>query len=578
MLLIRPFPNEFEGLPQYLLRVSTANGYQNIMQMLKLLDEQITNGQVPNKRLYYGDLDLEKLANLLNLPIGKLTHIAFQKTSNTRFKFHDQRFQMKTISFNRVKFCPTCYEESGILSLVTAFNYVSWCPIHHRRLIASDIHTNKPLTWATKNLDYKIRCEIDHDYISDSVWTNECAFNKLVYQLWQNTEPYDSPFPNIDLPGLLDMISFFERFDRLIDDTKNQAKLLQYLYSWPENYYELLAYYEQNPMSQKRKTGIRRCYRDLYDEIYNPLNANSTGYKLLKCHFEYYLQHHFTNSVFNSAIQLIPEHIINQSDFVGLQQACEILNCSQLNVERFIHSGLLTPTNLLDNGLSLFKRSDLNSLKEGSADLLSLSDSAKLMGVSDYNMYMLLNNGAISAVFKPSPKHKSWLISSTEVENLITLLQLKADNSLKKPFYGLKHLNLRKMNFPTIIEKMLNGELRFTIHKSATTSLKFDQFKFHLNSESVPKDSLSPKEASIALGVNKNVLYELIKLGFIQATKQKVSRTTRKVLLVTKASVTVFKQKYLLRHQLKNNSNLPIKQVSGPKIDGGLINIYSCKT
>ena len=98
MLLIRPYPQSTDSLPNYLLRLTADNGYKNSMQLLRSANCKLLNNRLPGKKIFFGDFDLERVAMLANINITQVEALKFRQFSNTRCSAFAQDFLVKNLN------------------------------------------------------------------------------------------------------------------------------------------------------------------------------------------------------------------------------------------------------------------------------------------------------------------------------------------------------------------------------------------------------------------------------------------------------------------------------------------------
>ncbi|MFK3978145.1 TniQ family protein [Shewanella vesiculosa] len=582
MLLIRPCPKDKELLPQYLVRLSVANGYHNTHAMMKVIGESLANTRIPGKRLYFGNFDIKRLATAVNLTPERINECKLKRISVTRYLYNGQQFSLKTTSFNYLRVCPLCYAETPELNLLNSINAKTACAKHRCALL--DIHpeTGKKLNWGTQYLGQKIATWADNIPLREP-FQAELVLNECIEALWSSTDclPY-AITDSISLAEFLDLISFFAHFHQRAfgkDVISTQQSYLApahwYLSEWPQPYNELLEYFQNNPMASNRLNGLRKCYRDLYDNLYSPQNACSRGYKLLREQFENYIVKGFSDGPLLSSVKWIQQLKLESFSFLNEIQTCKYLSIPNTKLKILVREGILPPFKQLENGTLLFSRLSLLPFKNKLSSCLSLTHAAKLLEISDYHMRALLKARLIKTLLQPSAKNRDWLIEKAELVLFVSKLKSRSIKGLQTTDHAVKRHTFAGENLVSLLKKMLSDAVKYTYIHQPSSPLSLGQFypEFKTN-EAEHLGLLTPKEVCLVLGINKNVIYDLITKGLIDSTRQSVKRTPRPVLFIPRSSVDTFKSKYLLKHQIENLHLNQLTIISGPKIDGGLINIY----
>jgi len=586
MLLIRPYPKPTDSLPSYLLRLTAANGYKNSMQLLRAAKCKLLNNRLPSKKVFFGEFDLVRVAMLANISITQVEDLKVKRINNTRCLAFGQQHLVKSLNVSHLRVCPYCYEECKEIAFINSLAAKTYCTKHNCLLITVNPVTGRKLTWATHYLWRDIASWGDN-VPSVEVGEAEFKINQQIEYLENNRVTIGRQ--QLNLAEYCDLLEFFAHFHQFAfgSSSNNQAKndiefsrqyystAFWYVSEWPIRFFELLAHFENHPMSDNRLTGIRKCFRDLYDNIYSNENSRSCGYKLLRSGFEDYLRDHFSTGMLMSSLSQVDYEVRDKSIYVSKTQVAELLCCHLSKVEVYVREGLLFYSHKLTNGTNLFLRSDVMKLKSRLTNCCSIDECAELLGISLYLARQLLRAGIVQPLLEPNAENRDWLVEKSQIEELIGQLKSSADLSIKKSNTAQKRFTFIKVDFGRLIKSMLEGDVRYGYIPNKKKALSLQQFSPCFDDNDEPFDnSLSPTEAKIELGVNINAIYDFIKLGYLECEKQQVKRTARPIKMITQKSIENFKSKYRLSRQLKNSAH-NLQLVSGPKIDGCCVNIYA---
>ena len=587
MLLIRPYPQPTDTLPNYLLRLTAANGYKNSMQLLRDKHCLLANNRLPGKKIFFGDLDLDRVARLANINASQLSALRLKHTFSTRCLAFGQEFLTKTVNFSTVRVCPHCYQEQGSISFYNSLVAKTICTKHNCPLITVHPVTGRKLTWATHYLWRDIASWGDN-VSSIEVGAAELTINQKIEYLENNKIIIGRQ--QLNLAEYCDLLEFFAHFHQFAfsSNSNNRAKsdiefscqyysaAYWYISEWPTRFFELLAHFENQPMSHKRLTGIRKCFRDLYDDIYSAENSRSGAYKLLKYTFEEYLRDHFSTGMLMSSLSQVDYEVRDKSTYVSETQAAELLCCHLGKAKVYAREKLLSSSHFLVNGTRLFFRVDVMWLKSKLENCCSIDQCAELLDVSVYHTRLLLRDNIIEPLLKPNNENRDWLIEKSQIEKLVNQLKSSSDPTVKKSETSQKRYTFTKVSFSRLMLSMLNGDINYGYTPDKKKPLSLEQFTPAFDINDQPNSQyISPTEAKIELGVNINAIYGFIKLGYLECEKLQVKRTARPVKMIPKASINKFKSQYLLTRQINKVSLSNVKLVSGPKIDGCCINLYS---
>jgi hypothetical protein len=589
MLLIRPYPKATDSLPSYLLRLTAANGYKNSMQLLRAGNCSLSNNRLPGKKIFFGYFDLERVAMLANIDISQVDALKFRQVSNTRCSAFAQDFLVKNLNVSQLRVCPHCYGEHSTIAFTNSLAAKTYCTKHNCPLITVHPVTGRKLTWATHYL-WRDITSWNSDISSVEIMEAEFQINQQIESL--EVSHLIIGGLSFNLAEYCDLLEFFAHFHHFALGNKNSihaknniefsrqyhSAAYWYIAEWPARFFQLLEHFEGNPMSGNRLTGIRKCFRDLYDDINSPENSRSKAYELLKIGFTEYLCDHFSNGMLMRTILLVDPKAKEQSTFISDTQVARVLCCPLSKVKVYIREKLISPSHFLVNGTRLFLRTGVMRLKSKLENCCSIDECAELLDVSVYHTRQLLRDGIINPLLEPNLTSRDWLIEKREIERLINRLKANALPSVCNPTTAIKRFGFAGYSFTDLIKKMLSGQVNYSY--SDSNNAPFSLIKFtpiYQANDDVSTELLTPQEACSALGINKNVIYEFIKIGLVDCIKQKTNRTPRPIKLIPKESINKFKTCYLLRHQLNGIPVSDLKIISGPKIDGGLVNVYQRK-
>lgn len=471
MLLIRPHLKVTDTLPNYLLRLTAANGYKNSMQLLRDERYLLTNNRLPSKKIFFGDFDLERVAMLANVEPEPLRELRFKHTFSTRCKAFGQEFLTKAINFSNVRVCPYCYLEQQSIPFTNSLLAKTFCTKHETPLIAIHPDTGRKLTWATHYLWRDAPTWMPQITPID-ICEAELAINEQLEKLTQSNLVIADQI--LDLAEYCDLLEFFARFHQVafgssfttkyeLNSCRNfYAPAHWYIAEWPERYLELLNHFEFHPMASSRLTGVRKCFRDLYDDLYSPENKHSTTYKLLKSGFEQYLKDHYSNGLLMSSLSIVSDEVKTESNYISKEQVAKILGCRVSRVNLYVREGLLSVSKTLANGADLFKRTNILDFKNKLTNCLSLEQCAAYLSISAYHARQLFNADIVQPLLRPSKSNRDWLIERSEANKLITQLVAGACINVKGKQHAVKRYTFSKVNFANLIKSMLSGEIEYS--------------------------------------------------------------------------------------------------------------------
>jgi hypothetical protein len=338
MLLIRPYPKPTDTLPNYLLRLTAANGYKNSMQLLRTIKCKLLNNRLPSKKVFFGECDLERVAMLANISVAQIEDLKFKHINSTRCKAFGQQYLAKSLNVSWLRVCPHCYEECKAVTFINSLAAKTYCTKHNCPLITVHPETGRKLTWATHYL-WRDIASWGNKVPSVDIGEAEFKINQQIEFVESNQVIIGRQ--QFNLAEYCDLLEFFAHFHQFAfsphsnNHVKSNIEFSRQYYSvaywyiseWPTRFFELLAHFENSPMSDNRLTGIRKCYRDLYDDIYSRENSRSGAYRLLKSGFEEYLREHFSTGMLMNSLSLIDYGVRDKSTYISETQVAELLGC-----------------------------------------------------------------------------------------------------------------------------------------------------------------------------------------------------------------------------------------------------------
>lgn len=587
MFLIRPKPYQNESILGYLVRASYVNGLKSPLQIFHVIGSPILNNRMPNDKILLGEYEKEALLDAFNLDETEF-HTLFAHQSDGLNLIGNFSVPSAIFRTNHPRFCPLCVQEKGFIDGSTFFLPMTYCNKHGVELI--DTLDGKRLKWSTPFLFEKLLEFRPSNGVFRKVSLNVVAFNKVIEKLMSHELSMLLPvqLKSFNLDEISQLIDFSMRYKNrmhsktplnITNYTNNQLAnsfedARSFLMDWPKSFDELLLYYEKNPMSHSRgKHGVRYCFRDLYDELYAKQNKHSVAYTLLKERFEHYLSNKYSASPFLNAISRVSVNLQEQSLLVTRNHAAQMLHCHVGKVDIYVREGLLKPETGNQN---FFKRKTIQQLAICIKNSISLDQLATQLGISSHQTRILLKNHIIKPLTIPNTDNRDWLVEKKEVKRFFSDLQGGAltvipDNA---EIISSKNITFDGVDFLSLIKKMLAREILYSQRPIIDTSKLWtlSQFQICRITETNKPDLIPPRLAAEQISVNINAVYDWIKRGFITAVPQKKQNVTHPVTMLHINNIEEFKTKYILSKNRKKDKRY--KLISGPKLDGGVVNLY----
>lgn len=583
MFLIRPIPLKSEHLLSYLLRLSIANGFKNTIQLLRCINLPLTNNRIPPKKVALGNFPIELIRKELNLETNQLSATLLHKVDDSFYRFNQLIIPISSINFSKPTFCPQCFCDELNQPIHHLLLAVTHCQKHQCALIDFNARNEKRLTWSTPSLP-TIMEEASSTVTKEIIPTVTCNINQL---LLSPSERLLIDKQQFDLKNYLVLLHFFAHYHQrsFSNQTKRALQLPNkqrvglyniantYLNNWPKGFYGLLNRFLVNPMAQRGETGIRHYFRDLYDEIYSGAQQGIFAYQFLMCVFENYLENEFSESAFTNSLTRIETPLYNSATILFEKSSAKLLDTPVSHLKLFVNAGLLTPQK---NGT--FLKTDIDDFILKAKDFITLKETIALLDVGKFQILQLVDSDLLKCVIHPDDELRDWLFDKKELQIFISKIKGCTTTSNALP-ESLKPSTFKALTFngaciSNVIKNILSNKTAVIYVENESNLFSIQQFQPCFDNTFQPDEYLSPKQASETLGVNINAIYDFAKRGFLIIEKQQVGRTARPVKLIPKHSIESFKNKYVLNKQFKCKDKYRYQLISGPGINGGVVNLY----
>lgn len=589
MLIARPRPLLHEHILSYLVRLTQMNGYMSVVQLLQACKRPTPNNRIPAARLIFGDCTTSYICKSCKITEATIEPLLFRRTARGFCTFEDIQLPLSAINTHHLVFCPQCWAELGYTPFYHLLKPYTFCHVHQRVLVDED-NADNTLIWGNRNLGFFLEnlplYSSDNAGISGAAKRLSQTIGFLSASPRKKTIIAATPF---NLHNFLLLLIFLHRFASRRDKrltirqtSNNHACSTAYgatsllLEDWPAGFYELLNYFEHNPMSQKGKSGIRHCFRDLYDELYTGTYRKTPCYYFVRHWFELYINKRFTQSALNTSVKWLS---CPNTQLLSQRQTLQILNWPPSRLKIYQRHGLIHPISLPQTRNSLYSKAEIQSLKKQTENYLTLIESAELLQVSEYQARKLLMDGKIEPTVSPDISTRDWIIDKPSLIGFINYLKSLSKKTLPTRFtkISLKQLMLRGHDISDVINLVLQKNLMVTHQSDTEKPYSIRQFAFFHDKQLLPKGYLTPLQAAANLKININAIYDFLKLGYLSHEQHKIERTTRPIKLIPVSSLILFKTNYALSRELNREQKRSLQLISGPGIDGTTVKLYSRK-
>jgi hypothetical protein len=411
-----------------------------------------------------------------------------------------------------------------------------------------------------------------------------------------------NPLDDLDLEDMLSAVSFIA--DQYIGmmDTKRKltaidrsnterhemlTKAVSVFEEWPKQFEQFSAWRQTRFSSQKKSRAQSALYKD-FVEFYVGLckSLPSACFDFMRTAFETYGKEHWNDS-YASIIRAPSKLKLTQKIYVGLMKAASMLEMAPKGVNFLVDSGNLEAVVRVKGKtrVVLIERTSLERVKREFNELLSISETAQLLGVNGNAVKALIKHGCLL------PLHGShidgfgnWKFSRESINLLLERIEKKIvpHRSTKAISFAAALVNGRRRysGLGGFVKMILDGRI-IPCAKSAGTGLH----KFSFPGELMIEEKRAKRrgvynitKVAKLLNGRKAMVRFLIKKGMfptkvvtngpweLSVDEQGVNTFTSTYTLAIKLATTLHTSPELVVDALEACSVFP---VSGMKIDGG---------
>lgn len=577
--LVRPFPKRNEHLLAFMMRVSWLNHMRCLQDLLFTCDLDTLNNRIAYRKLVTGLFDVDVLAHRLHLDVSLLEDNTIDIAPSRTLAFGCE-FPNDMLNFSHPKLCRQCFEDIGYIPFSSAIVPLTACPKHGCEL-TTHWQDGKQLGWG----EHDIWARLNETPLDVSAASDDAVeLSRLIVRLSRGVPNTKLPEPLhlFTLFDLLLLLRFIVKFDPRISgssrprhapkDAWEQAFSL--LKEWPASIFPLFLHSEVTSINTNTGNGVRAAFRDIYDELYAGPYRNTYAYSCLQKAFEAFVQRSdSTTPLWSPNHKLLPSECIQN---MSCKQAMQLLGLREKGLERLIKLGLLGDVSETQSGVRLLRKANVLKFAAEQYYYINQCDLCNRMELSRSSVVQLVNEGLLPSVAQPDDEHRDWLFDTRHISRFIQGLskggcRVINDKSVL-PHAPMRSLHFKGKSTAEVVSDMLAGKIKFAFHPDKGRPLSLNQFHPLVTDE--PDFShlgyLMPKQVTRLLGVNLNAVYDLAKRNYLDSQMIKLPSHSRKICLITAESINAFKAKYVLKPQKRDN----LVCISGPKIDGALLNIY----
>lgn len=541
---IRPFHGE--ATIGYLLRVSQANGYVTLSQLVNPFRS------------------FDALCQGLNLSIEERQTLIGPLSS---FRGSTELLNSQTsVDFNTslMRWCSLCFQESAHIRGSWLLKISCVCSRH-----AVVLHDRCPCCGSVQRLGRVNYLQCDCGVWLAGYQAQDVVSSSLLRLSQMVEAAIDSPsglpgVPLLSLSEWLKLISYLGQYSDSAQPRKpgklgnmhqldtasalmRQASHL--LDNWPDNFHALLIEIHcQAKREAKSTTRIRDTFGTLYHVLYTDLSDDC--FQFLRDAFERYLHEHWAGVV-NKRHRAFKSETIARHPRVTLKQAAKKAGVAPSTVRHFIRAEVIAGHQIeLPSGRRL-RSVDEQSLSEIAIlakGCITLDQAAKQLVLPKARVRELIAGGILKPlVSRVHGNAAAWLIPKQQVQALI----FAGTESMHSPptinvRYILKYWHLRDGEFITLVRALLGNQLK-PVGKSAEPvplgNIQLDEQQTWLwlaEMRYADGASISVDQAAKRLGLKQQVVYDLVRLGLLTTIQDHLPGRR-----VTQASLDEFQATYI---------------------------------
>jgi hypothetical protein len=352
ILLVRhPAPYPTESLYGYLLRLSEANGYQNMTPMMRLAGMK---GWESRKL----GMKLTSIASIANCSAEQLETIAHSDPDKSYARLAGHKVLAGHLRRQSPTICPDCLDERGYIEAQCELLAMTGCPIHKRALLSFCNCCGKRLTWFRRGL---LVCSCGAILTNVGLATlppEEVdlldVIRSSVLGLPVGTENSSrlptSDLRRMDLYPLLTLIrvlgsnyNAIRRTGDQNDPSSDTACAAKVLCDWPNGLLNLL---DAMKALDPAKGFVQRNLRGLYYSLFKSRAIpDRTQVKFAKRVFADFASKHWGNGVVVKRL-LQPYDVIDPEHYITPRALAKRLNIHQHTVETRIQAGTIPHLNI----------------------------------------------------------------------------------------------------------------------------------------------------------------------------------------------------------------------------------------
>jgi predicted DNA-binding transcriptional regulator AlpA len=365
---------------------------------------------------------------------------------------------------------------------------------------------------------------------------------------------------------------------------------------WPTNFFSFLDWRREHLVNRKHVKGLRKDFAEYKHALYRQLDSPNLNF--MREAFEEYLSTHWRGGHI-SGIKRINHAAREKKRYVSFNEAVKLLKVSRSGLKSLISKGRLNaivrPVGNIN--MTLIDLNHINELKACLEGLLSRTQAKSILGVGVKQLPELVEHNLLKVHHHPTDVSHPNRYSLEEIKVLLADIKkkvmkrtpLKASGKISFTI-ALRTFRARDITLGPLVKMVLDGDI-------SPCGMRVDQglggILFYENEVRGCENEITKKtvdgfirsaEAARLLGLQKTVVYSLIKSGLLTARKSADSNS--RILFVAAKAIDSFRKRYVRAAELSRGLNTVstylirlliaegVRPVSGPTIDGGKYYVF----
>ncbi|MBU2847294.1 helix-turn-helix domain-containing protein [Acidithiobacillus ferriphilus] len=596
-------------MPGYLLRLTEANAYDSpgvILSLIGAADSSNWLSHIP--LIVTGQDHVSSLAAIAGKEPGTLLRLTYQPTSkksDTSKQVGQALVSSNLLALNNPAVCPKCLEEDGYHRNIWDIALYTVCHKHGIQLVDACHKCKKRLNWARPGVS-TCSCRAS---LTDSrerpIDERELTVSRMVSECFDTGVITGHPLIK-DMASLMAVLHIGYMVthkrpwssmelglgDRIIDQRHGELVQAFTLFGqWPRSFQLFLKEFIGVERARYSSFGTAALMHRLGMALdrYPFKDSHSKIFQEVKQELDRFLA---SDAARVAPVERLPSNSGGRA-LVEPELAIRLLDVTEQDFHSLARNRLPAPC---EDGRYTLK--DIFSLKDILDRLVTIQQAGQILGISSFNVRVLLQAGVIVAFRGPSiDGYRDLLIDAKVLDQMLARFSARAAlykeddrDGIPVSEYLKRYKNAATKKFAEVLQAALDGVVavvRFE-QESGVAGVAFDRASlFQFIRVDVPdRDALlTIDDIMRELDLYKDAVYRLMAVGLMSFQKRSINHRIPQR-YVTKAELARFRKQYVLPREIAAKHGLNVtnlaerlmhagaKPVSGPTVDKGLVYVF----